>query len=371
MRTLSDRDLLIFQSPGVELRLRVDVLHGAERVLADQAGVDPVVSWDLTGEVKQVADLGIVYTDDQGGSILPKDFAAKVGPWGTDLQISLEAELNGQRVLAPAGLLMVESIPEAYDSDGWRVQGRTFNLGTTLVLKAKGLDERVARRGFGAERLAPPSGATCWGEIARLTGMKIARNVPDVAAPTLEYERAQRDRLKQVHALASRLGGVLVPDADGVLTLVPDTIGAPVGTISGTVVDAPYSLDSEGVYNEVIGNFEDPDRNPINVAPARVTSGPLAVTGPYGVYTRYYASEFVTNQAAAVSALAKILAQVSTPSFDRQVTTLIDPRVEIGDTWTITTPQGDVTGLVTSVQWDLRERTMQLIIRHQESVYVG
>lgn len=367
MRQISDADLTIITSPAAALRYRVDVMRGAERVLTDLTASSPVISWDLDGEIKQLADLDIVYSDDLAGSLVPRDFQALIGPWGNELTVSAEWSIDEQRATVPVGQLLVESIPSATDDSGlYRLHGRELVLGSVVSVRAVSLDERIARRGFGAERLAPVA-STCWDELARLTGMKVARNVPDRPAPKLEYERAQRDRLRQAHALATRLGGTLVVDADGVLTVVPDVVGEPVGEIAATrVIDAPYSVSSEGIYNEVVGNYEDDDRNPISVPPARITAGPLAVTGPYGVYTRYHASEFVTTRAAAVSAQRSILEQVSRPSFDRTFTALLDPRVEIGDTWTVLARDGAVTGLVTRLEWGAG--TMTGTIRHQEDI---
>lgn len=364
MRTLSEAGLLVATSPGRSARLRVDVMRGADRVLdgimdGGLTGVAPRLSWDLDGEIKQVADFEVVYASDFGDSLTPRAFQSALGPWGNDVQLSMEFSLGSQMVTVPVGRLMIDKNPSATDGTGiYRLMGRDIVIGSHVTVSAKSLDERVARAGFGAEKLAPVE-ATCWGEIARLTGMKVARNVPDVASPGLEYERSQRDRLKQVQALGRALGGAVVVDATGTLRVVPTEILTPVGVLDATPIEAPYEVDSEGVYNEVVGNFEDADRNPIVVPPAQITVGPLAVDGPYGRYTRYYASPFVTTGDAAVSAIAKLLADVSRPTFERKFGMLLDPRVEIGDTWTI----AGTTGLVTALEWRDDQMTVTLQYR--------
>ncbi|MEF3322311.1 hypothetical protein PV375_01205 [Gulosibacter sp. GYB002] len=373
MRNLTESDLLIFMSPGRELRLRVDVLRDGIRVSEELApeGFTPTafeVSWDLSGEIKQVAHVNIVYAHRYGESIVPRDFEAMLGPWGNDIDLTLEARLGEQIASVPVGQLMITAVPEATDSSGkYRLQGRRIVTGSMLTIRAKSQDERIRRNGFSQVTLKPTK-ISSWDEIVRLTGMLVARNVPDKSPPQLEYERAQGDRLKQVHALAAHLGGVAVVDAYGVLNIVPDTVGEPVARLEGTILEAPYSVESDDVYNEVIGSFEDEARNPIVVEPARITSGPLAVGGPYGTYSRFYASEFVKTKAAAQSALQKILQQVSKPSFAQKFTAMLDPRMEIGDTWTIVTPNGEeITGLVTAIKWD--GDVMEGTLQYQEDVY--
>lgn len=370
MRALSEQDLLVVSSPGRKVRVRADFFLDGERVLEDATAVEPNISWDLDGNLKQVSEFGIVIPSLEGESAAPKDFAAKIGPWGTEVMLSLEAKLGESTVTIPVGTLRVESIPEALDAAGFKMFGSTLTVGTQLQVKASDQFLKIERHGFGAEKLAPVR-THCWDEIARLTGMKVARNVPDATVPALEYERSQGNRLVQVQALGERLGGVIVPDADGVLTLVPDEAEESLGVIKGKPARAPYAVHSENVYNEVVGNFErdvNGERVPLVVAPARITEGPLRVGGPYGTYTRYYASELVTNAEAAESALAKILAQVSKPSFERSFSMPIDPRVEIGDTWTVQVADGEqITGLVTAVQWDTTG--MSVMLRYREDVY--
>lgn len=370
MRTLSEQDLLVVTSPGKKLRIRADFFLDGERVLEDATAVDPSISWDLDGSLKQVSTFGIVIPSLEGESSAPKDFAARIGPWGTEVMLSLEKTLGENTVTVPVGTLRVKSIPEANEAPGFKVFGRTLTVGTQLQIEAVDPLLNIERRGFAAEKLSPQR-THCWDEIARLTGMKVARNVPDQTVPALEYERSQGNRLVQVQALAEKLGGVIVPDADGILTLVPDEAGVSLGEIAGTPARAPYSVHSEGVYNEVVGNFEadiDGERVPIVVAPARIIEGPLRVDGPYGVYTRYYASELVTTAVAARSALDKILNQVSKPAFERPFSMPIDPRVEIGDTWTVTVSDGEkVTGVVTAVRWS--DAGMDVTLRYRESVY--
>lgn len=370
MRQLDDQQTRLATSPGAHMRIRVDVTRGTDRLLENLTATEPRISWDIDGQRKQIAQLELIYASTHGETITPKHWTDAIAPFGSELQLSLEISLGTETTLIPVGQLPIESIPNATDATGTTIAGRTISLGSTVEIIAEDQTLRIERAGFAKERLTPPRGTTCWNEIERLTGMIVARNTPDAPTPNLEYAREQGNRLTQVQALAARLGGVIVPDAYGILTLVTDIETSPVGTINGTPLDAPYALTSDGVYNEVVGNFETDgdDRRPIIVPPAQITRGPLAVDGPYGRYTRYYASEFVKTETAARSALEKILEQVSRPKFERDFELHLDPRVEIGDTWTVNTGTGEtVTGLVTTIQWT--PPTMQVTLRITGDVY--
>lgn len=369
MRQLTESQLEIALSPGARMRIRVDVVRDGERLLEDLTATDPEVSWDLDGQRKQLARFSIVYASTFGETITPRQAMDALSPFGSEAELSLEISLGEHLVLVPVGRLPIESIPDARDATGVTINGTDLSLGSVVDINAEDLTIRIERWGFGKETLKPPTGASCWDEIERLTRMLVARNVTDAPAPALEYVRQQGDRLTQVQALADRLGGVLVPDAYGILTVVTDLETTPAGIIAGTPLAAPYALTSDGVYNEVVGNFEaDGDRRPIVVPPAQITTGPLRVDGPYGHYTRYYSNDAVTTEAAARAALKKILAQVSRPKLEREFELRLDPRVEIGDTWTIDTGTGEtVTGVVTKIAWT--PPTMQLTLRITGDIY--
>lgn len=360
MRTLSDLDFTTAMSPARTVNLRVDAFLGAERVLerlyADIPGPDGrgtpwSVSWALAGDNRIIADLALVYSDDLGGSLLPRDFQDRLTPFGTTLQLALEVSTGSQTVTIPAGEVRVDDIPNAYDAGRYFLNGEPFTLGSYLVVGASDMLSMVRDAGITDARLAPVA-STCWDEIARLTGMKVTRNVPDKPVPAIEYERAQGGRLDAVDRLADHLGGVIMTDPTGALTIVAEGERQPLWLLDQSVtLDLPVSVSAERVYNEVCGNFSDAQGNPIVVPPARITTGPLAVDGPFGRRTRYYASEFVQTVDAARSAVQRILDLESRPTFSRKFTALLDPRVELGDTGTIAYQGEEVTGVVEALEW--------------------
>lgn len=361
MRLLSDTELTAAMSPGRDLRLRVDAFLGADRVLerlyADAPGeggrgVPWSVSWSLAGENRLIATVALHYADDHGGSLLPRDFRSRLTPFGTTLHLALEVRAGAQTVTIPAGEVRVDDIPTAYDAGRYFLNGRAFTLGSYLVVGGSDMLSAVRDAGFTDARLAPQA-STCWDEIARLTGMKVTRNVSDRPVPGgMEYERAQGGRLDAIDRLADHLGGVIMTDPTGALTIVSAEETDPLWTLDQRVtLTAPVSVSADGVYNEVCGNFSTEAGDPIIVPPAQIVDGPLRVNGPFGRRTRYYASEFVQTRAAAESAVAKILAQESRPTFARDFTALLDPRVELGDTGTIVHDGEHITGVVEALEW--------------------
>ncbi|RUQ06681.1 hypothetical protein D8M34_06580 [Microbacterium sp. HSID17254] len=232
------------------------------------------------------------------------------------------------------GMFRVTSVPSAQE---WTAtfEGREVVVASSVGLKFSSLDEDVARRGFVSPEQSR-AGVSAYGEIRRLTGMPVEQSVADVALPaTKVWEARQGGRLEAVHELGRVLSGSAVVNSRGAWTVVPDAVGAPVVTLRlgdlGTVLDVADEIDTDQVFNEVVGSFEDANGNPI-YATARVTTGDLAVSGNYGTNTRYYSSELVKTQAQADRAVQSVLAQsIGAQQYDVEVQCHVNPVVEIGD----------------------------------------
>src|SRR3546814_13688250 len=76
---------------------------------------------------------------------------------------------------------------------------------------------------------------------------------------------------------------------------------------SSDVCSSDLEVDTDTVYNVVVGQFEDDQRNEI-WAVAEQQDGDLAAAGLFGENTRYYSSDLVKTQAQANSAVRSILA---------------------------------------------------------------
>jgi hypothetical protein len=167
--------------------------------------------------------------------------------------------------------------------------------------------------------------------------MQVAETLPDKPLPTaFVYEDVQGGRLKGVQMIADVLGGIAVPNSLGALEVLPKSPTVVVGELvigpEGTVTDVPYSLETEGVYNCVVGTFEDENRVPIR-AVAAIAEGTLATNSSgYGEYTRYYSSPLVNTQAEADKAVWSILNEsIGSQQYEVPIQCITNPLVELGD----------------------------------------
>ena len=331
-------------------RLIVDVFHGSERV---QQNLD-LLSWSLDGdlgaEVKHGGRGTVVYQSEAGESLVPEGAEGVLSPFRARLFLLLEVSAGSFSETVELGWFRVKSVPYARDHFADVLGVRTV-VASVVDVTFESLDLDIKRRGFRSEE-QPPSLTSCWDEIRRITNMPVVESVPDAAIPAaFVYEATQGGRLKGLQALAGVLGGRAVIDTSGAVTVVPDALGAVVGSLvvgpDGTVMDVPYAVETEGVYNCVVGNFEDANRNPI-YAVAEVTVGPLATDGDFGEYTRYYASDLVKTQAQANAAVAKIRDQaIAGQQFEVPIQCILNPLFELGDVLDVQGHTRPITGRVT------------------------
>ena len=315
-------------------RLIADVFNGSERVLQDV----PLSGWsldgDLSGEVKQGGSGTIVHQSVAGESLVPVGAEGALSPFRARLLLLMEVRAGAFSETITLGWFRVTSVPYAKDQFA-TVNGVRTVISSTVSVVFESLDVDLKRRGFRSEE-QPPSLTSCWNEIRRITNMPVVESVPDKPIPAaIVYEATQGGRLKGVQALAGVLGGRAVITPTGAVTVVSDVLGPVVGSLvigpDGTVLDVPYAVETDGVYNCVVGNFEDANRNPI-YAVAEVTAGPLSTRGAYGESTRYYSSGFVKTQTQADSAVAAILSQsVGSQQFEVPIQCVINPLFDLGD----------------------------------------
>lgn len=352
-------------------RLIVDAFYGPTRRAADLPYGSWELQWDSEARIKSGGSLTIEYTDELAESISPTGFTDMLAPFGQEVNLLMEISAGSFSETVQLGHYRISAVPDARDEHANHL-GQVITVGSKVTLTLEDRLIGVDRAGFRAEQ-SPPSLASCWTEIQRLTGMQVVRSVADKAIPnSVVYLAEQGGRLNAVQALADVLGGVAYVTPDGAISVLPDEWGPVVASLElgdgGTILDVAHSMESEGVYNEVVGNFEDDDRNPI-FASAAIESGPLAISGPYGAYTRYYASPFVKTQAAAESAVAAILTQVSSiQSYRVPVQCVVNPLIEDGDVVTVQRPTGGViTGRVVSHKFGA-SRLMTLVLEVKRNV---
>ena len=342
MRVVSE-NLPAVLADDFSTRLIVDAFYGPDRTMPDLPQSGWELRWDSEAAIKSGGKLTITYTPEVAESLTPTQFADVLAPFGQELNLLLEISASDFVETVQLGHYRIVAVPDARDVHA-EFMGDTIAVGSTVELTLQSREVAVQRAGFRSEQ-SPPSLASCWAEIQRLTGMQVVRSVPDAPIPNdVVYLAEQGGRLKAVQALAGVLGGVAYVTPDGAVSIIPNEPGDVVLELvlgeHGTILDVAHSMESEGVYNEVVGNFQTEDRTPI-YSVASITDGPLSVDGPYGHYTRYYSSPFVKTQAQADSAVAAILTQVSsTQSYRVPLRCILDPRVEDGDMVSVQRPGG-------------------------------
>lgn len=333
MRQHSDQ-LEAILTGSFERELSVNVFNGSDRVL-DGVRFE---SWQLDSDLgRGICTQGsgtVVYSSPDGSSVVPVGTEGVLSPFRARVEPVMTIRAGAFEESVSLGMFRVSGIPSASDYVA-SFGDRDLVAASRVALKLDSLEADVDRWGFQFPEQSK-AGASAFAEIRRLTGMAVEETVPDVALPSLKvWEAKQGGRLEAVLELGRVLGGAAVVNSRGAWEIVPDAIGSPAVELrigaEGTVLDVADEIDTDTVYNEVVGTFEDSSGKPI-YAVARVTSGALSVTGPYGVHTRYYASDLVKTQAQANSAVQAVLDQsIRSQQYDVQVQCHVNPLIEIGD----------------------------------------
>lgn len=333
MRQHSD-ELADVLSGSFERDVSVNVFNGSVRALE---GVR-FESWQLDSDLgRGICSQGsgtVVYSSPDGSSVVPVGTEGVLSPFRARVEPVMTIRAGGFSESVSLGTYRVSAVPFASDYVA-TVGSRELVTASSVGLRFDSLEADVERWGFRFPEQSP-AGASAFSEIRRLTGMPVEQTVTDVALPTLKvWEAKQGGRLEAVVELGKILGGAAVVNSRGAWVVVPDEIGEPVATLrlgpDGTVLDVADEIETDTVYNEVVGSFEDAAGKPI-YAVAVAPSGPLSPDGPYLTNTRYYKSDLVKTQAQAQAAVDAVLAQsLGSQQYDVQIQCHVNPLVEIGD----------------------------------------
>lgn len=321
-------------SGSFERELTVNVFSGSDRVLEGLR----FESWQLSSDLgRAICGQGsgmVVHASVNGESLVPVGTNGDLSPFRARVEPVMTVRAGGFAESVSLGTFRVVAVPSAVDFAADH-DGREIVVASRVGVKFDSLEADVDRWGFPFPETSA-SGASAFDEIRRFTNMPVEETVTDIALSSSKtWEAKQGGRLEAVMELGRILGGQAVVNSRGAWTIIPDEIGEPVATLRlgemGTVLDVADEIDTDTVYNEVVGSFEDTNGNPF-YSVARVTSGPLSVDGPYGVNTRYYSSDLVKTQAQGDSAVQAVLDQsIGSQQYDVQIQCHINPLVEIGD----------------------------------------
>lgn len=314
--------------------LSVNVFNGSDRVLTGARFEAWQLESDLGGKVCSSGSGGVVKESTAGESFVPIGTDGVLSPFRARVELVMTIRAGDFSESVSLGMYRVTAVPAAVDTVATH-EGNEVVTASRVDVKFASLDEDVARRGFVFPEMSK-AGVSAFGELRRLTGMPVEESVPDATVPSLKvWEAKQGGRLDAVIELGKILGGSAVVNSRGAWTVVPDAVGAPVATLQlgelGTVLDVADEIETDAVYNEVVGSFEDASGNPV-YAVARVTDGPLAVSGPYGTNTRYVSPGVTASQAQADRYVQSVLAKsIGSQQYDVQIQCHVNPLVEVGD----------------------------------------
>jgi hypothetical protein len=317
-----------------ERDLAVNVFNGSERVMEGERFEAWQLSSDLGGKVCSSGSGTIVHQSQNGESVSPEGTKGVLSAFRARVEPVMTIRAGGFEESVSLGIYRVTGNPYTKDTTT-TYEGQELVVASEVGLTFFSLDEDVNRWGlrFPEQSLA---GASAFEELRRITGMPVEETVEDVALPSAKvWEAKQGGRLDAVLELGRILGGSARVNSRGAWVIVPDEIGEPVATLRlgemGTVLDVADEIDTDTVYNEVVGTFEDVNGNPIH-AVAFVEAGDLSVDGDYKPNTRYYASDLVKTQEQADAAVRSVLdLSIGSQAYDVQVQCIVNPLVEEGD----------------------------------------
>lgn len=369
MREVSEDLVKILQSATRDVALVVDVMRGSDRLFKDVHVDGWELSWKLDAKSKAQGQLNLTLVDDNGFPMTPRMPGDAFSPFGGSIAARLDMSAGDvASTSVQAGLFQIDAAPSARDYT-LTIGGRVIVTGAELELD---VSDQLAKIALDSP-IRPEQtreGATCWDEIARLSKMPVSRNVPDKPCPTLSIELKVGAYLDTIEQIMEILGGTPYVNSAGAITCITPqadpTATLTYGPTDGAILyEEPRTIRADGVKNCVIGTFETANREPVWVEPAQITEGPLAADGPFGRRPVIISDESVKTTDAARNRLAEELARVSVAHIERVFTAPIDPRLEIGDTVTVTVEVAaeTVTGQVTDLRWrDNDEMAVTLLV---------
>jgi hypothetical protein len=337
------------------IRLIVDVFYDDEPTFQNLPVSDWALAWDLESELKSTGSLTAAYTSEAGESLSPRGFLDVLAPYGQQVNVLVEVSVGSVFTeVLQLGRFRINQAPEAADTY-FSFLGRTLTAGSVVKLTIDDLLSNVKRAGF--HQPEPPILTdSTWNEIQRITDLPVNPSLGDQPTPTgIIYQNTAGGRLTALQTLTSYLGGIGVTNSFGEVTAIPyDTNTTPVATLAmgetGRVLSATTGLDTDNLYNLVVGDYQEKDGTPIYAeAPA---TGLLAPDGPFGEFTYYDQSDTVTTAKQAQARVQTVLAQlIAANTFRITLSCIADYRLEQGDVVTFQSMTGSITGRIISIKF--------------------
>ncbi|NQX36246.1 hypothetical protein [Herbiconiux sp. VKM Ac-2851] len=313
-----------------------DLYYDRERRRADMPVEDVKLNEDATGTIQQSGSLTVLWTDEFGASLSPSGIGDELAPFGAVIHLFSTITAGSFRERVLMGQYEITNVPAALDEQAV-FQGQNITINSVVDIEFKELLNSVEQDRFDAP-YAPRDLSSTWAELARVVGMPIVRSLPD--APISRSVVYEESRIDAIYDLAEQVGGVPHITPEGALAVRPDAWPAPVDTLErgnkGTVVEVQGALSSDGVSNRVVIRGRSDEQESI-LGIAEITEGPLRVRNadgsqsPFRRRTRYFSSEYVTNNDQGAAWARKQLPVVSRLSVTLDVTEFFNPLRERGD----------------------------------------
>lgn len=349
----------VLKGGSFDKRYLIDVFMNGTRVLADVPCTNVSLTDSSSAMIQGTGSLTVVYQDDFAREISPKDVGDVFAPFGTQVALySIVSAGPGFIERTLLGTYLVSETPSII-ATRYLFQGGVVSKGDQIDLSLKDLMYGVQRDQFYMPG-APPSLASCWAEVQRLTGLPVTKTIPDGRiSSAVAY---QTDKLQAVYDVANlSLDAVACMTADGTVSMRPNAWPASMDTISsgdnGTLVNVGRGMANDLVYNQVVVRANGGGQAVL--ASAEITSGPLRTREPGGGLSPYrrvpyfYSSQYITTVAQAQQYAATWLPRVSKlRSTSVVVTEIFNPLRDLGDVITVKRLGERFVGRVTNISRD-------------------
>lgn len=294
------------------------------------------------------------------------DASGELAPWGVDEPLGVGGSLLQTRLILDSAAVQLgwQRITDSATTEVWRTS-KDGDLwipgGAEITVDANDLTVMVAGAKFVSPE-SPLTGATCISEIRRLLlgimDVTITEDVQDIIIPpTLTYKD---ERMDAVEDLISAMGCSYRVTGTGQLEVYkPNKVS--VWTVKGgqfnsTLINVTRSQNISNLKNLIVARATLQGGEELQAAEA-MTNGPLATTGPHGIWPDFVTADFALNQFDMQEAAHNALeANMASLSVDIPLTTVFHPGLELGDWITVMIPlttgkEYPLPGRVTSISY--------------------
>lgn len=346
---------------SVNHRYLADIIYDGERRLQDIPIEEVSFTEDAGSSIQMSGSCTVVWTDEFGRSISPKQIGDTLSPFGPELHLFSIVSVGLQEERIPLGQFPITNVPSAQDED-MLFRGEWITTGSVVKLEFKDHLYRVDQDRFDVPS-APLSLESVFAEAGRITGLPLSRTVADAAITRAVMY--QENRLEALQDLFELLDAVPHMTPYGALSARPKTWGDPVDrlrrgdpsrAVTGQIVSVGRAMSASKVYNRVAFRGKSGQQQKI-LASAEVEFGPLRTKNPdgsrspFGRVTKFLSSDLVTTAAQAQEWVDRELPRVSRlGSVVLPVEEFFNPLRERGDVIVLERAREELVGRVLSVK---------------------